>query len=304
MTDESQAPAADPGHPAQKSSAAAPETAGRGAPDEGAGDWGEEGDRLVVDLEGFEGPLDLLLALAREQKVDLKRLSILRLADQYLAYIAGARRLRIEIAADYLVMAAWLAYLKSRLLLPVPVEGEEPTAQEMAAALAFQLQRLQAMQEAGSRLMCRPRLGVDVFPRGAPEGLRRVRTSVFSATLYDLLAAYGAQQRRHVDVTLHIAPSEFYSVDDALKRLRRLLGRTPDWQSLSSVLPPELKGGVATRSALAATFMASLELARSGKLQLRQTTPFGTIYIRPVPGEPAVVPAAAPAGAGGTASGA
>jgi segregation and condensation protein A len=151
--------------------------------------------------------------------------------------------------------------------------------------------------------MCRPRLGVDVFPRGAPEGLRLVRAPVFSATLYDLLAAYAAQQRRQVDVTLHIAPSEFYSVDDALKRLRRLLGRTPDWQSLNSFLPPELKGGVAARSALASTFMASLELARAGKVHLRQNTPFGTIYVRPAPSEPAVVAAAAASG-GDTAGGA
>jgi segregation and condensation protein A len=302
MTNQGPDPAADPGLTAGASTAL-PQTADRNGAEDAADDWGEEGDRLVVDLEGFEGPLDLLLALAREQKVDLKRLSILRLADQYLAYIAGARRLRLEIAADYLVMAAWLAYLKSRLLLPVPTEGEEPTAQEMAAALAFQLQRLQAMQEAGSRLMCRPRLGVDVFPRGAPEGLRLVRAPVFSATLYDLLAAYAAQQRRQVDVTLHIAPSEFYSVDDALKRLRRLLGRTPDWQSLNSFLPPELKGGVAARSALASTFMASLELARAGKVHLRQNTPFGTIYVRPAPSEPAVVAAAAASG-GDTAGGA
>ncbi|MGB8274148.1 MAG: ScpA family protein [Alphaproteobacteria bacterium] len=257
----------------------------------GPEDWADPGDRLVVDLEGFEGPLDLLLVLAREQKVDLKRLSILKLADQYLAFITNARQLRLEIAADYLVMAAWLAYLKSRLLLPVPAEGEEPTAEAMAAALAFQLQRLEAMQTAGARLVAQPRLGLDVFPRGAPEGLGVVRKSVFSATLYDLLAAYGAQQRRLAGATLRITPSDIYSVDQALKRLRRLLGRTPDWQSMSSFLPPEIKDGPFARSALAATFVASLELARAGKVLLRQNSPFGTIYIRQAPPEAAVAAA-------------
>lgn len=245
--------------------------------------WAEGGERLVVDLEGFEGPIDLLLALAREQKVDLKRISILRLADQYLDFIAQARQLRLEVAADYLVMAAWLAYLKSRLLLPEAEQEEEPTAAEMAAALAFQLQRLQAMQEAGARLRARPRLGLEIFARGAPERLRALRTPVYQVMLFDLLKAYGEQHHRHDAAILHITPNELYTVEEALKRLRRLVGRTPDWQSLSHFLPPNVLGGIVGRSALASTLMASLELARAGKVQLRQNTPFGPIYLRAAP---------------------
>jgi len=256
-----------------------PATAGAGE----TAEWAGPEERLVVDLEGFEGPLDLLLALSREQKVDLKRISILRLADQYLEFIAHARRLRLEVAADYLVMAAWLAYLKSRLLLPAAEQEEEPSAAEMAAALAFQLQRLEAMQEAGARLVARPRLGREVFSRGAPERFRRLKTPVYQVTLFDLLKAYAEQHRRRDVGVLHISPNEFYSVDDALKRLRRLLGRTPDWQSMVHFLPPDIREGVVARSALAATFVASLELARSGKVQLRQNTPFGPIYLRAAP---------------------
>lgn len=252
-------------------------------PAEGSAARAEGGERLVVDLEGFEGPLDLLLALAREQKVDLKRISILRLADQYLEFIAEARQLRLEVAADYLVMAAWLAYLKSRLLLPLAEQEEEPTAAEMAAALAFQLQRLQAMQETGARLRARPRLGLDVFPRGAPERFRALRTAVYQVTLFDLLKAYGEQHHRRDAAVLHITPNELFTVEEALKRLRRLLGRTPDWQSLSHFLPPNIRGGIVARSALASTLMASLELARAGKVQLRQNTPFGPIYLRAAP---------------------
>ena len=243
-------------------------------------------ERLVVDLEGFEGPLDLLLALAREQKVDLKRISILKLADQYLDFIGHARRLRLEVAADYLVMAAWLAYLKSRLLLPEEEQEEEPTASEMAAALAFQLQRLQAMQDAGAKLLARPRLGLEVFRRGAPERFRSIRTPVFEVTLFDLLKSYADHHRRQEVATLHITPNELYTVEQALERLQRLLGRTPDWQSISSFLPPDVRDGVVARSALASTFVASLELARSGKVQIRQNTPFGPIYIKSGDGAP------------------
>lgn len=180
-------------------------------------------------------------------------------------------------------MAAWLAYLKSRLLLPAAEQEEEPTADEMAAALAFQLQRLQAMQEAGARLRARPRLGLEVFARGAPERFRALRTPVYQVTLFDLLKAYGEQHRRHDTGVLHITPNELYSVEEALKRLRRLLGRTPDWQSMSHFLPPNIRGGVIARSALASTFVASLELARTGKVQLRQNTPYGPIYLRAAP---------------------
>ena len=241
---------------------------------------------LVVDLEGYEGPIDMLLTLAREQKVDLTKISILALADQYLVYIGAARRLRLEIAADYLVMAAWLAYLKSRLLLPEPAPADEPSGAELAAALTHQLQRLEAMQQAGARLMARPQLGRDVFARGAPEGLPRVLRPIYDATLYDLLKAYGDQRQRKEAAVLHIEPPELFSMDDALQRLSRLLGRMPEWRTLMSFLPPGLRGGIVERSALAATFAASLELVRAGKLQLRQDNAFGPIYLRSLPETP------------------
>lgn len=241
---------------------------------------------LVVDLEGYEGPIDMLLTLAREQKVDLTKISILQLADQYLAFITQARVLRLDIAADYLVMAAWLAYLKSRLLLPEPQPPDEPSGAELAAALTHQLQRLEAMQQAGARLMARPVLGRDVFARGAPEGLPRVLRPVYDATLYDLLKAYGDQRQRKADGVLHIAPPELYSMDDALQRLGRMLGRVPEWRMLMSFLPPGLRGGLIERSAVASTFAASLELVRAGKLQLRQDSAFGPIYLRSLPESP------------------
>ncbi len=247
----------------------------------------DDDERLVVDLEGYEGPIDVLLTLARDQKLDLTRISILALAEQYIAFIARARRVRLEIAADYLVMAAWLAYLKSKLLLPAPAEDDvEPTAAEMAAALAFQLQRLQAMQDAGVRLMARPLLGKDVFRRGAPEGLRVVATPVYTATLYELLRAYGDQRGRKQPSLLRIMPSELYSMEAALERLTSILGRMPDWTTLQSFIPAELRGGVVARSALAAMFSASLELVRSGRLQMRQDRSFGQIYIRKAPDNP------------------
>jgi segregation and condensation protein A len=238
---------------------------------------------LVVDLEGYEGPIDMLLTLAREQKVDLTKISLLALADQYLAYISAARRLRLEIAADYLVMAAWLAYLKSRPLLPEPAPADEPSGAELAAALTHQLKRLEAMQQSGARLMARPQLGRDVFARGAPEGLPRVLRPIYDATLYDLLRAYGDQRQRKEAAVLHIAPPELFSMDDALQRLSRLLGRMPEWRMLVSFLPPGLRGGIVERSAVAATFAASLELVRAGKLQLRQDSAFGPIYLRSLP---------------------
>ncbi|MFI4987723.1 MAG: segregation and condensation protein A [Alphaproteobacteria bacterium] len=238
-------------------------------------------DQLVVDVSGFEGPLDMLLELARQQKVDLIHISILALAEQYLAFIAGARDLRLEIAADYLVMAAWLAYLKSRLLLPRESSAEEePSGAEMAAALRFQLQRLEAMREAGTRLLARPRLGYDVLPRGAEERPVVVRKPYYELSLYDLLKAYADQQKRVAGATLHIAATSLYSMDDALQRLRDMLGKVPDWQTLMNFLPPDLRGPLMLRSAVAATFAASLELTRSGKAQIRQDRPFGPIYLR------------------------
>jgi len=236
--------------------------------------------QLVLELDGYEGPIDLLLALAREQKVDLGKISILALADQYLDFIARQRRLRLEIAADYLVMAAWLAYLKSRLLLPQPPEDDEPSASELAAVLARRLRLLAAMQTAGSRLMARPRLGHDVFSRGMPEGLSTIPVPVYDLGLYDLLRAYGENRRRAVEAVLAIEPSAFHSVDEALKRLTGFLGQIPDWRELTSFLPEELRGEVFQRSALAATFAATLELARRGRIELRQDRTFGPIYLR------------------------
>ena len=241
---------------------------------------------LVVDLDGYEGPIDVLLTLAREQKVDLTRISILRLADQFLAFIAAARQLKLEIAADYLVMAAWLAYLKSRLLLPQPPAPDEPSGEELAAALAQQLQRLEAMQQAGIRLMARPQLGRDVFRRGSPEGLPRVLVPVWDVSLYELLKAYGDGRQRKEGAVLHITPPELQSMDDALQRLSRMLGRIPDWRSLMSFLPSVVGGDLVWRSAIAATFAASLELVRSGRLQLRQDSAFGPIYLRSPPESP------------------
>jgi segregation and condensation protein A len=242
-----------------------------------------EGAALVVELDGFEGPIDMLLALAREQKVDLTKISILQLADQYLAFIAEARRIRLELAADYLVMAAWLAYLKSRLLLPEPQPEDEPSGAEMAAALAFQLQRLEAMQQAGLRLMARPQLGRDIFARGAPEGLRLVSRIVYDVALYDLLKAYGEGRRRAGGGVLEIRAAELYSMDDALERLGRWLGHMPEWRSLMSFLPEGAGEGLVGRSAVAATFAASLELARAGRVQLRQDAAFGPIWLRSPP---------------------
>jgi len=238
------------------------------------------GPAFLVDVEGYEGPIDVLLTLARDQKVDLTQISILELADQYLAFVAEVRRSNLELAADYLVMAAWLAYLKSRLLIPDLGGGDEPTGEEMAAALAFHLQRLESMQTAGARLMARPRLGQDFVGRGAPEPMMAVIESYVDLSLYDLLKTYGDMNRRGEDDTLHIKAWNLYSVDDALKRLRTLLGNTPDWESLWRFLPDGLSDELEIRSAIASTFTATLEMAREGHIQVRQSGPFGPIYLR------------------------
>ncbi|HYH39570.1 MAG TPA: ScpA family protein [Azospirillum sp.] len=236
-------------------------------------------EQLVVALDGFEGPIDMLLALARDQKVDLTKISILALADQYLAFVAEARKVRLELAADYLVMAAWLAYLKSRLLIPEQPE-DEPSGEDMAAALAFQLRRLEAMKGAAATLMTRPRLGIDVFARGAPEDLDIQRKSVFQVTLYDLLKAYGDHKRRKDASVLHMEPLRLYSIEDAVKRLAEMMGRIPDWTTLQSFLPREPAGSLMGRSALAAHFAATLELAKAGQVELRQDGAFGPIWVR------------------------
>lgn len=241
---------------------------------------GEKGIAFVVDLDGFEGPIDVLLMLAREHKLDLIQISILELADQYLSFVAEARQKNLELAADYLVMAAWLAFLKSRLLLP-DIEGEdEPSGEEMAAALAFQLRRLEVMQESGQTLIERSCLGREFFGRGIPEKFRALINPVMEATLFDLLKAYGNQSRRMEGETLQIEPFEIHTVEEAIGRLRSLLGSSPDWESLWQFLPKTTMKGLIARSAIASTFAASLELVREGRVKIRQSGAFGHIYLK------------------------
>ncbi len=242
-------------------------------------------DAFVLRLEAYEGPIDVLLDQARQQRVDLTQISILALADQYLAFIERARRLRLEIAADYLVMAAWLAYLKSRLLLPEKPSGEEPTGEELAAALAFQLRRLDAMREAARKLMALPQLGQAVLARGATEPLTPFRKPEFQDTIQDLMRAFAATHRRKrlSSAGLEVEPSKLYSTERALARLKSLLGGTKDWRALHDFLPHDLDEEVIARSALAATFTAALELARDGAVNLRQEATFGPLFLRAIP---------------------
>jgi segregation and condensation protein A len=236
---------------------------------------------LILDLDGFEGPLDLLLALARTQKVDIAKISVLKLADQYLAFIEEARGHRLELAADYLVMAAWLTYLKSRLVLPQAPSDGAPGAEEMAAQLRWRLARLNAMREAAVRLMARDRLDRDVFARGAPEPVTIERTRRYAGTLYDVLTAYSQQRVRklgHRVFELVRAPT--YLIEEARMRLERSLGHLPDWSILTRFLPPEWSFGPRRRSAVASTFSAALELARDGKIEIRQMAPFGAIFVK------------------------
>jgi segregation and condensation protein A len=248
--------------------------------------WEDAGDRalaepaLVVDLEGFEGPLDLLLHLARSQRVDLARISVLSLAEQYLAFVDSARRIRLELAADYLVMAAWLAYLKSRLLIPQPKNDNELSGEEMAAQLAFRLKRLEAMREAATRLVNRNRLGRDVFARGAPEHTVVERTSVYSATLYDLLTAYAAQRQRQSITQVTIAKRRVWSLADARSILTRMIGEIADWTALDTFLLRYLADPRDRVTAVASAFAASLELVREGRVEIRQEKPFAPIYMR------------------------
>ena len=237
--------------------------------------------RLTVDVEGFEGPLDLLLALARTQKVDLSRISILALANRYLEFIHEVRRLRLELAADYLVMAAWLAYLKSRLLLPDPEpDGEGLSAGEMAAHLAFRLKRLEAMREAAGRLFNRHRLGMDMFARGDPEPICVVRRSDYSNTLYDLLSAYGAMRQRTAVTHVTIAKRNVWSLIDARELLQSMVGGVGDWTRLDSYLTEYLTEPEMRATIIASSLAASLELVREGRLEIRQQAPFAPVYLR------------------------
>jgi segregation and condensation protein A len=235
-------------------------------------------DRLTLDLDGWEGPLDLLLTLARSQKVDLREISILALVEQYLAFIADAKKLKLEIAADYLVMAAWLAYLKSCLLLPKEAAAD-PSPEELAMRLQLRLQRLSAMREAGARLVASDRVGRDVFLRGAPEGLRVVKKAAWTAELYDLISAYGSIRARMEPAVHVVGRRPVMTLDEALTRVERLLGTRVDWAEIRSFLP-ETQDGEYRRSALASSFVATLELARQGKLHLDQQSAFAPLYIR------------------------
>ena len=237
-----------------------------------------EEERLTVDLGSWEGPLDLLLTLARTQKVDLREMSILALVDQYLAYINDARTLKLEIAADYLVMAAWLAYLKSGLLLPKDPEIE-PSPEELALRLQLRLERLNAMREAGARLMARDRLGRDVFARGAPEGLRVVRKAKWDSGLFDLIQAYGHIKAR-AEPPLHIVHQRnVLTLEEAIDRVSRLVGSMVEWTVIHRFLP-ESDDPQFRKSALASSFVATLELARQGKIALRQDDAFAPLYVR------------------------
>jgi segregation and condensation protein A len=237
---------------------------------------------LLIQVDGFEGPLDLLLTLARNQKVDIAKISILKLADQYLEFIEGAKKLNLELAADYLVMAAWLAYLKSRLILPQEKGPDnEPTADEMATRLRWRLQRLDAMRAASTRLMGRERLDRDVFGRGDPEPVNVVKLRTYKDTLYDLLTAYATERVRKMGGGVYrpVAPIVL-QIEEARERLERLLGRISDWSALTALLPLEWQGAGRRRSAVASTLLACLEMARDGKVQLQQAEPFAEIYIR------------------------
>ncbi|VVT17994.1 ScpA family protein [Rhizobium sp. EC-SD404] len=235
---------------------------------------------LHIDVDGFEGPLDLLLHLARHQRVDLARISILALAEQYLEFIDKARQVRLELAADYLVMAAWLAYLKSRLLLPKPAKDDEPSGEELAAQLAFRLKRLEAMRDAAARLVNRNRLGRDVFSRGAPEEIEVERGSKFQASLYDLLIAYASQRQRLAVTTVTIASRAVWSLADARAILTRMVGTIDEWTALDQFLVRYLSRPEERASAMASAFAASLELVREGHLDIRQAEPFAPIYLR------------------------
>ncbi len=253
-------------------------------------EWGSEargiaarraGEALVVDVDGFEGPLDLLLNLARTQKVDLRQISILALTEQYLAFIERAQAMRLELAADYLVMAAWLAYLKSRLLLP-PEPGEEgPSAEDMAAQLAFQLERLAAMRDCAARLMGRDRLGRDRFARGAPESVSATRRVVYTAGLIDLLQAYARIRTRDEFRPYAMDRESVFTLEEALERLRPIIGNFAEWTDIMSFIPEDWRADPRRRrAATAANFAAALELVKAGQAELRQTETFAPIHVR------------------------
>ena len=238
-------------------------------------------DALIIEVDGFEGPLDLLLALARNQKVDLAKISVLKLADQYLAFMASVRSRDLELAADYLVMAAWLAYLKSRLVLPQANPEEVASAEEAATLLRWRLQRLEAMRGSAARLMARERLGRDVFARGDPEPTVLVRTRNHVDTLYDLLNAYSQQRIKRTGTNVYeLVRPPVLLIEEARERLERVMGRMPQWNLLTKFLPQDWATGPRRRTALASMFSASLEMTRDGKLEMRQLTTFGELFVK------------------------
>lgn len=241
---------------------------------------------LHVDVDGFEGPLDLLLELARRQKVDLHRISILALAEQYLAFVEEARKLRLELAADYLVMAAWLAYLKSRLLLPDVAKGDEPSAADLATALALRLRRLEAIRAAAKRMEERAQLGRDVFARGAPEPVQIRKEVAWEATLYDLLTAYARQRQKNLTTHVVMPKRHVWSLVDAREALERLFGHAQDWTVLDSYLVRYIATPEQRPTVRASAFSATLELVREGKVAMRQDGPFAPLWVRSRPPEP------------------
>ncbi|PJE29961.1 condensin subunit ScpA [Pseudooceanicola antarcticus] len=257
-------------------------------PDQGPGTQAEitvaerlAAEALIVDVEGFEGPLDLLLTLSRTQKVDLRKISILMLAQQYLAFVEKAKSLRIELAADYLVMAAWLAFLKSRLLLPPDPEEEGPSGEELAAHLAFQLERLQAMRDVAARLMARDQKGRDFFVRGVPEQVERVRKVTYSATLLELMQAYARIRTKDEFRPFVMDRDNVYTMEQALEHMRGMVAFAGTWTELAAYMPPGWTGDpMRRRSVTAATFAASLELAKEGKVMIRQSETFAPIQLR------------------------
>ena len=235
---------------------------------------------LVIDVEGFEGPLDLLLTLARQQKVDLAKISILALADQYLAFIEAARQLRLELAADYLVMAAWLAYLKSRLLLPEEPEPDGLSAEEMATALAQRLRRLEAIRHVAEQLLSRPQLGREVFPRGQPEPIAEIKRPEYSATLYDLLSAYAGRRQTQARAYVRVPKRTVWSLAEAREALERLIGHAADWSPLDRYLMAYMVEPSHAATVLASSFAAALELVREGRLEMHQHAAFAPLYVR------------------------
>lgn len=257
---------------------------------------GGDVDALLLNIDGYEGPIDVLLEMARTQKVDLREISILQLVRQYLGFIERAKEIRLELAAEYLVMAAWLAYLKSRLLIPKDKEDEaEISGDQMAEALQFQLRRLEAMREAAKKLMKSPQLGVNVFARGMPDGLRTKYETHWQVTLFDLLKAYGDIQRRQEFQNYELPTFNILSMEDAASNLAKMLGNLPRsgphsvWTTLESFIPEGIKDPLLVRSTIASTFTAGLEMAKQGKLEIRQDGAFRTIYLRTANREPGFV---------------